>query len=214
MDWEKEGIGVFSPFKWIRRIISSFISFVLIVLVGTAAFIYIQSSKDERNPSDAVIVLGAAQFDGTPTEVFANRLDHSYELVQAAVAPRIITVGGKQPGDRFTEAQSGKRYLISKGMKRSKIFAVPMGSDTYESIAAIALLMKMKNWKSVTVVSDPAHVARSKIIMQAFGFDAYSSPTQSGPGTEVSLDYLMRETAGTLQFLFLNTIGLADDLLG
>ncbi len=214
MDWEKEGIGVFSPFKWIRRIISSIISFVLIVLVGTAAFIYIQSSKDERNPSDAVIVLGAAQFDGTPTEVFANRLDHSYELVQAAVAPRIITVGGKQPGDRFTEAQSGKRYLISKGMKRSKIFAVPMGSDTYESIAAIALLMKMKNWKSVTVVSDPAHVARSKIIMQAFGFDAYSSPTQSGPGTEVSLDYLMRETAGTLQFLFLNTIGLADDLLG
>lgn len=205
---------MFSPFKWIRRIISSLISFVLIVLVGTAAFIYIQSSKDERNPSDAIIVLGAAQFDGTPTEVFANRLDHSYELVQAAVAPRIITVGGKQPGDRFTEAQSGKRYLISKGLKRSKIFAVPMGSDTYESIAAIALLMKMKNWKSVTVVSDPAHVARSKIIMQAFGFDAFSSPTQSGPGTEVSLDYLMRETAGTLQFLFLNTIGLADDLLG
>jgi uncharacterized SAM-binding protein YcdF (DUF218 family) len=89
-----------------------------------------------------------------------------------------------------------------------------MGSDTYESIAAISLLMKMKNWNSVTVVSDPAHVARSKIIMQAFGFEAFSSPTQSGPGTEVGVDYLVRETGGTLQFLFLNTIGLADDLLG
>ena len=60
---------MFSPFKWIRRIISGFISFVLIVLLGTAGFIYLQSSKDERTPSDAVIVLGAAQFDGTPTEV-------------------------------------------------------------------------------------------------------------------------------------------------
>ena len=205
---------MFSPFKWIRRIISALISFVLIVLLGTTAFIYLQSSKNELNPSDAVIVLGAAQFDGTPTEVFANRLDHAFELVKSGVAPRVITVGGKQPGDRFTEAQAGKRYLVSKGLKRNKIFAVKMGSDTYESIAAIALLMKMKNWKSVTVVSDPAHVARSKIIMQAFGFDAYSSPTQSGPGTEVSIDYLIRETGGTLQFLFLNTIGLADDLLG
>ncbi|MFM1787507.1 MAG: hypothetical protein RL228_1457 [Actinomycetota bacterium] len=205
---------MFSPFKWIRRILSAIISFVLIVLVGTAGFIYVQSSKNELNPSDAVIVLGAAQFDGTPTEVFANRLDHAFDLVKTGVAPRVITVGGKQPGDRFTEAQAGKKYLVSKGLKRSKIFAVPMGSDTYESIAAIALLMKMKNWKSVTVVSDPAHVARSKIIMQAFGFDAYSSPTQSGPGTEVSIDYLIRETGGTLQFLFLNTIGLADDLLG
>ncbi len=205
---------MFSPFKWIRRIISAIVSFVLIVLVGTAGFIYIHATKDERNPSDAVIVLGAAQFDGTPTEVFANRLDHAYELVMANVAPRVITVGGKQPGDRFTEAQAGKKYLVSKGLKRNKIFAVPMGSDTYESIAAIALLMKMKKWKSVTVVSDPAHVARSKIIMQAFGFDAYSSPTTSGPGTEVTLDYLIRETGGTLQFLFLNTIGLADDLLG
>lgn len=205
---------MFSPFKWIRRILSALISFVLIVLIGTAGFIYVQSSKNELNPSDAVIVLGAAQFDGTPTEVFANRLDHAFDLVKTGVAPRVITVGGKQPGDRFTEAQAGKKYLVSKGLKRSKIFAVPMGSDTYESIAAIALLMKMKNWKSVTVVSDPAHVARSKIIMQAFGFDAYSSPTQSGPGTEVSIDYLIRETGGTLQFLFLNTIGLADDLLG
>ena len=205
---------MFSPFKWIRRILSAIISFVLVVLVGTAGFIYVQSSKNELNPSDAVIVLGAAQFDGTPTEVFANRLDHAFDLVKTGVAPRVITVGGKQPGDRFTEAQAGKKYLVSKGLKRSKIFAVPMGSDTYESIAAIALLMKMKNWKSVTVVSDPAHVARSKIIMQAFGFDAYSSPTQRGPGTEVSIDYLIRETGGTLQFLFLNTIGLADDLLG
>jgi uncharacterized SAM-binding protein YcdF (DUF218 family) len=205
---------LFSPFKWLRRIISSIISIILIIVLGTAAFIYIQSSKDERTPSDAIIVLGAAQFDGTPTEIFANRLDHAYELVETGVAPRVITVGGKQPGDRFTEAQAGKKYLVAKGLKRSRIFAVPMGSDTYESIAAIALLMKMKNWKSVTVVSDPAHVARSKIIMQAFGFEAFSSPTQSGPGTEVGVDYLVRETGGTLQFLFLNTIGLADDLLG
>ncbi len=205
---------MFSPFKWLRRIISSIISIILIIVLGTAAFIYIQSSKDERTPSDAIIVLGAAQFDGTPTEIFANRLDHAYELVETGVAPRVITVGGKQPGDRFTEAQAGKKYLVAKGLKRSRIFAVPMGSDTYESIAAIALLMKMKNWKSVTVVSDPAHVARSKIIMQAFGFEAFSSPTQSGPGTEVGVDYLVRETGGTLQFLFLNTIGLADDLLG
>jgi uncharacterized SAM-binding protein YcdF (DUF218 family) len=205
---------MFSPFKWLRRIISSIISIILIIVLGTAAFIYIQSSKDERTPSDAIIVLGAAQFDGTPTEIFANRLDHAYELVETGVAPRVITVGGKQPGDRFTEAQAGKKYLVAKGLKRSRIFSVPMGSDTYESIAAITLLMKMKNWKSVTVVSDPAHVARSKIIMQAFGFEAFSSPTQSGPGTEVGVDYLVRETGGTLQFLFLNTIGLADDLLG
>jgi uncharacterized SAM-binding protein YcdF (DUF218 family) len=205
---------MFSPFKWLRRIISSIISIILIIVLGTAAFIYIQSSKDERTQSDAIIVLGAAQFDGTPTEIFANRLDHAYELVETGVAPRVITVGGKQPGDRFTEAQAGKKYLVAKGLKRSRIFAVPMGSDTYESIAAISLLMKMKNWNSVTVVSDPAHVARSKIIMQAFGFEAFSSPTQSGPGTEVGVDYLVRETGGTLQFLFLNTIGLADDLLG
>lgn len=205
---------MFSPFKWMRRILSGIISLILIVLVGTAGFIYLQATNDERNPTDAIVVLGAAQFDGTPTEVFANRLDHAYELVQAGVSARVITVGGKQPGDRFTEAQAGKRYLVSLGLKRNKIFSVPMGSDTYESIAAIALLMKIKKWKSVTVVSDPAHVARSKIIMQAFGFDAFSSPTQKGPGTEVSIEYLFRETGGTLQFLFLNTIGLADDLLG
>lgn len=171
-----------------------------LLAVFLMAQILYNSQQDQRETTDAIVVLGASQFDGTPSPVLANRLDHAAELLVARVAPMVVTVGGKLPGDRFTEAASGRQYLIAGGISPDRVRALGEGSDTWSSLQAVARLMKRQGWDKITVVSDPAHVTRAQQMSQSLGLQAWVSPTTSGPGSEMSVDYVVREWAGCINF--------------
>ncbi len=172
---------------------------VLLPLLA-AAVVVTTARNDDRTPTDAIVVLGAAQFWGRPSPVLEARLEHAAALYADDVAPRIITVGGKQPGDITTEAQAGRDWLVDAGVPRAWITPVPTGSDTLTSLTAVAEKMAAKGWTSATIVTDPAHEARSLAMARALGIDAHGSPTQSGAGSSLTLDYIARETAGLLWF--------------
>ena len=111
----------------------------------------------------------------------------------------MITVGGKQLGDRFTEAEAGLNYL-NKNIKKSSIKAITDGKDTLESFQLIR--SEFPDLKTVTLISDPAHLWRSKLMAENLGFDAKISGTQDGPGSLLSNSYFVREVVSTLRYEF------------
>jgi vancomycin permeability regulator SanA len=192
--------GIFKLlFKLIRWAIT--IAFIgAIVFVGYNAYgVWTSSKLDQRDKTDAIIVLGAAQFDGKPSPVFSNRLDHALELYKEEISPLVITVGGKQQGDRFTEAEAGFEYL-NKTISKKNLKAITDGKDTLESFELIR--NEFPDLKTVTLVSDPAHLWRSNLMAQNLGFKTQMSGTQSGPGSELSNSYFVREVASTLRYEF------------
>lgn len=185
---------------------------VLLVLVATpfaSAYHTVQMAhRHATAPTDAIVVLGAAQLNGTPTPIFANRLDHARELYDAGVAPRIITVGGKQPGDAYTEGDAGRDYLISEGVPAEALTSVPEGVDTVTSLQAVAAQMAGARLSSATIVSDPTHMARSVAIADRLGISAQPNPTEVGDGTNVTSEYVSRETLGYLYFALVEQWGV------
>lgn len=190
---------------------SRFVGFlVVLMLLGVLAVVVApfyagwrvlsDSSVNDKEATDAIVVLGAAQYDGEPSPVLKARLEHAENLYRQQVAPRIVTVGGKQPGDRYTEAGAGVKYLVEDGIPAADISAVGKGNDTMESLRAVAKMADREGWRSVTLVSDPAHMARVNAIAEQLGFDTHLSPTRKGDGTTLTGSYIARETAGLLAF--------------
>lgn len=184
-----------------RRLLALLVLLPLLVLLSTAARVWWVARQDDRPRSDAIVVLGASQFDGRPSEVFQARLDHARALFEAGVAPRVVTVGGAAPGDRFTEGEAGARYLSSRGVK---VVAVGKGRDTLQSLQALSAYFASKGWSSAVLVTDPWHSLRSRRMATDLGLRAVTSPTRRGPanatrGTE--LRYVARETAAYLYYV-------------
>jgi uncharacterized SAM-binding protein YcdF (DUF218 family) len=157
---------------------------VAIVLVlalaypGWLAFrIWQQSHDDEQHTADAIVVLGAAQYNGNPSPIFRARLNHAAFLYDLGMADTVIVTGGKQPGDNFTEAEAGNRYLSEdKGVPATAIREVG-GNTTWESLQAVADVAHDDGVDSVLLVSDPLHGYRIKTMARDLGFDdAYASP--------------------------------------
>lgn len=153
-------------------------------------------------PADAIIVMGAAQYNGKPSPVFAARLDHARDLYRAGFAAHVITVGAGQKGDATTEAEAGRRYLTAAGLPASAVLAVPRGNDTLVSVRAAARTALRSGWHSVILVSDPWHVARVRMIARDAGLDAQVSPVDAGPAVAQSVEarYLERELLGVLYY--------------
>lgn len=129
---------------------------------------------------DAIVVLGAAQYDGRPSPQLQARLDHVVLLWQNDVSQRVVVTGGKQFGDRFTEAEASREYLVGKGVPISAIVVEPQGESTFESLAAVRDDTTMAGVRSVVVVSDPYHVLRARLVAEEVGFDAQASATRTG----------------------------------
>lgn len=175
----------------------------LVVIGGTAFRVWQVARDGSRAPADAMLVLGAAQYDGTPSSVFAARLEHARMLYAEGVAPKVITVGGKQPGDEFTEAAAGRNYLIKEGVPASAIIPVEEGSDTLLSIKAVAQTMRNQNMHSLVLVSDPWHSLRTKTMADEQGLDARTSPTRQGPAVTTRASQvhgIVRETGALLYY--------------
>jgi uncharacterized SAM-binding protein YcdF (DUF218 family) len=152
--------------------------------------------------ADAIVVLGAAQYNGTPSPVFRGRLDHAVLLWRQGRADRVVTVGANRPGDRTTEAAAGRSYLISKGIPSDAITALPVGNTTYESLQALARWMHNDGLRSAFLVSDPWHNARLKAIAGDLGLHGYASATwTSGDTSEGSRgEGYLRETFAYLYY--------------
>lgn len=174
----------------------------VVLPVGTAYYVSTTAESNDLGRSDAIVVLGAAQYNGVPSPVLEARLRHALNLWRAGVAPRIVTVGGKQPTDDHTEAGAGQDWLLRHGVPSEAIIPIRQGTDTLTSLTAVAQAATANGWETITVDSDPAHMARSKAIAQRLGFRVRTSPTQGGDGSTVTDDYLVRETAGYLAFEF------------
>ena len=149
---------------------------------GYAAYrIWDQGNRDERTPADAIVVMGAAQYDGRPSPVFAARLDHAIELYHDGVAPRLIVTGGKREGDRTTEAASARSYAIEHGVPENAILSEDASRTTLQSIRRVAALMRDKDIGSAVFVSDPSHMLRVLRMASDEGIAGYGSPTRTSP---------------------------------
>lgn len=181
----------------VRSLVVGVVLLVVVVLVLTAAAVVRHGRTDEARRADAIVVLGAAQFDGRPQEYLVARLEHAKDLYESGTAPRIVTLGGKQPGDRFTEGEAGRHWLVDHGVPADDVVAVGEGNDTLESIRAAGDRFDRSGWRSAVVVTDPWHELRSTTMLHDTGVQAYGSPTPTGPsvaGWGVKARYVGRET--------------------
>ena len=175
-----------------------------IIASSTAFHVWSYARGDDRTTADTIFVLGAAQYNGVPSKWFAARLDHAAELYRQGVAPTIVTVGGNKAGDQFTEAASGKNYLETHhGVPAEAIVAVETGSDTLGSAVAFKEEARPRGWVSSVVVSDSNHSLRATRMVQDQGFEAWSSPTRTGPSYGTRMDQfqtILHETGGLLYY--------------
>ena len=189
------------PLRLLRRVVLATVLLSLLVLGGTAAGVWWVARDDDRTPTDALVVLGASQFDGRPSSVLEARLEHAKALFEDGVAPVVVTVGGGRPGDRFTEADAGAAYLQERGV--DEVVAVPEGDNTLRSLEAVERLFAERGWETATLVTDPWHVFRSEAMAEDVGIDARSSPTRAGPSVrtrETQVRYILRETGAYLYY--------------
>lgn len=126
---------------------------------------------------DAIVVLGAAQYDGRPSPQLEARLDHVVTLWEMDVATVVVVTGGNQPGDRFTEAGASQEYLVEHGVPRDAILAEASGTTTFESLDAIAPVLLARGLREVMLVTDPYHAYRSQLTADEVGLDAHVSST-------------------------------------
>ncbi|HEU4842517.1 MAG TPA: YdcF family protein, partial [Ilumatobacteraceae bacterium] len=128
-------------------------------------------------PVDAIVVMGAAQYDGEPSPQLAARLDHVVELWPQEVAPLVVVTGGNRPGDRFTEAQASAAYLEERGVPADAIVLEDQGTTSYESLQGVRRLLGERDLDDVLIVTDPYHALRSRLIAEELGLRAHVSPT-------------------------------------
>ena len=185
------------------RYLAGTVLVAVLVVAGVAVHIVQVGHQDERDHADAVVVLGAAQYDGRPSEVYAARLEHAADLYRAGVAQRIMTIGGGQPGDRLTEGEAGRRFLLDAGIPASALISAGTGNDTLLSLRAADQVLRDRDWNSVVLVTDPWHAARSQLIASDLGLSAQVSSVTQGPATGPGVEerYVRRETLGTLFYL-------------
>lgn len=182
------GLGLVSPWRWMRRIA---IGVVFLYFAGNAAEVLADSQTVSSARADAIVVLGAAQYNGKPSPALRQRLDHALVLYRAKRAPLIVVTGGRREGDRISEASAGANYLLARGVPDARIKREVQGRDTYESIAATARFLRKRDVRTVLLVSDGYHSARVAAIANEVGLVAKISPSSD----HVSFSRLAKETA-------------------
>ncbi|MGI9018685.1 MAG: YdcF family protein [Euzebya sp.] len=184
----------------IRRLIvvcAWLLAAVIVYFAVTFAQVWWTASHDQAQPADAIVVLGAAQYDGEPSPVFQGRLDHAAWLYSQGLSPVVVVTGGRQPGDLVSEAYAAYDYLQHLGVPQQALRLETGGQTSYESLAAAALFLSAEGIEEVILVSDGWHLRRSAAIAAAVGLTPRSSPTPQSPySTARSLQLMVRETAG------------------
>jgi uncharacterized SAM-binding protein YcdF (DUF218 family) len=170
---------------WRRRSsIVAVLAAALLLVVGAIAWSGVvvwraahHDDASELDRADAIVVLGAAQYDGDPSPVFRERLDHAVLLWEQQRAVVVLTLGANLPGDRTTEAEAGRDYLVVKGVPAESVVALPVGHTTLQSLRAAARYLRDKELSSAFLVSDPWHNARIERMAGDLGLEGHASAT-------------------------------------
>lgn len=174
----------------LKRVVALVVTVVVVYVGVTFVQVWRASEWDQTREVDALVVLGAAQYNGKPSPVFQRRLDHAYDLWRRGIARRVVVTGSKRVGDRFTEAFAGFDYLRKRGVPETDLVVVDNGTSTWESLAASGRVLRKLGIDEVMLVSDPYHSFRLVGIAGEIGLQGWVSPTD----TEVSFTNLVRET--------------------
>ncbi len=173
------------------------------VVLGTVYFlvpllgVWPAGGADDDGPVDAIVVMGAAQYDGRPSPQLAARLDHVVEIWPEGVAPLVVVTGGNIPGDRFTEAEASANYLIERGIPTEAILLENVGSNSQESLTAVSVMLSDRGVDEVLIVTDPYHALRSRLIAEELGLDASVSSTDTSVVTGgENMKRLVQEAGG------------------
>jgi vancomycin permeability regulator SanA len=167
--------------------------------------IYLSARDSSSTAADAIVVMGAAQFNGVPSEVLRARLDTAYQAWDDGLAPTIIVTGGKLPGDVYTESEASQMYLMDRGVPEDAILLENEGSNSADSLVHAAEIAKAHNIHDVLVVSDGFHLFRSRMIAEDNGLDALGIAVEDGPietGSWTEFEYVLREAAAVVAYWF------------
>ena len=205
-------------FRWLRRTLT----IIIIIALIAPGYALSQVWRAAHNPivrsADVIVVLGAAQLNGRPGEALEARLMEAKRIFDLGLAPTIITVGARAPGDRTTEAASGKKWLSSHDISPKKITAIEEGRDTLVSTKAYATFMKKRMVSDVIIVTDPFHCLRAMTMANDQGIVSTCSPVRTGPNTlsKSGYKYLLREAGAYLVYITVGRRGIqvSDHLPG
>jgi uncharacterized SAM-binding protein YcdF (DUF218 family) len=184
----------------------AFVAFVAVSLVAiTGVAVWRAAHRDGASlvdHADVILVLGAAQYDGEPSPVFAGRLEHAALLYREGRAATVLVLGGSQPGDRSTEADAGRSWLVADGLPETAVAASPVGSTTLESLVAAASWMRERGLTSAFLVSDPWHNLRVERMASDLGIDGHASATwrSAARSEQTRFEGYVRETFAFLYY--------------
>ena len=196
--------------KLIRRIFS----LILLVIIGIPSFFFGQVWYEAHFPdhvsANYAVVMGAAQYDGRPSDALEARLVEAKRLYHAGLVKKIVTVGGGAPGDRYTEARAGRIWLIQNGVSGKNVIEIGKGRNTIQSVKAFTDYFKKNRINEIIIVTDPYHCKRSMFVSEDLGVNAKCSPVQTGPYslTNSSLHYLWREGNAYIAYRTLEKLGI------
>jgi uncharacterized SAM-binding protein YcdF (DUF218 family) len=189
-----------------RRVLTVLVVAMFVLWASSAAAVLVWSSRDEAQPAQVIVVLGAAQYAGKPSPVLRARLDHALDLWDRHLASLLILTGGTGAGDTTSEAAVGRNYARKHGVPDSAILVENEGRTTSESMRAVAGMLEVRGLQTALLVSDPFHMLRLRILARRFGFTPYTSPTQTSPispNREARWKYIFSESLkAPLAFLF------------
>jgi uncharacterized SAM-binding protein YcdF (DUF218 family) len=180
----------------VRRLTIPIVLAAAVVYTSSLIMVLVVSQQDQRRPVDAIIVLGAAQYNGRPSPVLQARLDHALRLYRERLAPLVVVTGGTGRGDTTSEALVGERYLTTHGLEAEAVAAEAEGRTTMGSMTAVAGWLHQRGIRRVLLVSDPFHMFRLRLEARRTGLEAFTSPTESSPLSDnpvVELRYLFAE---------------------
>ena len=186
----------FRLLRFILRVVTLLVLAIVVYLLVTMVQVWLVSRRYEPRPAGAIIVMGAAQYNGVPSPDLAARLDEAELLWRQHYATDIMVTGSKQPGDVYTESEASARYLIAAGIPGRDIFEAG-GSDSWENLSLAAPTLLRHGDDTVLIATDPFHEARSLAIASSLGLTPYPTPTQTSPirGT-ATIPYFAKETVG------------------
>jgi uncharacterized SAM-binding protein YcdF (DUF218 family) len=182
--------------RFIVRVVTFLVMLILIYLVVTAVQVWLTGRRYEPRPAGAIVVMGAAQYNGAPSPDLASRLDEAELLWHQHYATDIMVTGSKEPGDRYTESEASARYLIAAGIP-SDVILQAGGNDSWQSLSLATPVLVDHRDGTVLVVTDPFHEDRSLAIASSLDLTPYPTPTRTSPIKGLStVPYYAKETLG------------------
>ena len=179
--------------RWLLAAIAA----ILLLWAASLAFVIYAGARAVLRPADAIVVLGAAQYNGRPSPVFKARLDHGIALYRQGYAQRLILTGGVGAGDTLSEGEVARRYALDQGVPESALLVEREGATSRASMAAAAQLMRANDLGSALIVSDSYHMLRLQLLARRLGIRAFRAPAPAAPIDRAASErrrYVLRES--------------------